>query len=146
MCHWLCQCKARRGVTNTGESQCHTVNALRPGAGGRVGFQHAVAQPHDAVGAGGDVGLVRDHDDRSAGAVERFQQVHDLVAGGRVEVAGRLVGEDDVGIVDQGPGDGDALLLPAGKLRRGDGQAIGQSDQPASRRQRFVAAGHVAGC
>ena len=37
-------------------------------------------------------------------------------AGVRVEVAGRFVGENDFGIIDQRAGDGDALLLAAGKL------------------------------
>ena len=38
--------------------------------------------------------------------------------GARVEVAGRLVGEQQRRAVDQRPGDRDALLLPAGELRR----------------------------
>ena len=48
--------------------------------------------------------------------VERFEHLHDFFAGGRVQVAGRLVGQDHVRVVDQRPGDGHALLLAAGKL------------------------------
>ncbi len=44
------------------------------------------------------------------------EQRHDLDAGLGVEVAGRFVGQDDGGPVDQGAGDGDALALTAGEL------------------------------
>jgi hypothetical protein len=42
-----------------------------------------------------------------------------MISGARalVEVARRLVGEDDRRTVDQGAGDGDALAFAAGKLR-----------------------------
>ena len=46
------------------------------------------------------------------------QQGQHLVRGGGVEGAGRLVGEHDRGLGDQRAGDGDALLLAAGELRR----------------------------
>ena len=42
----------------------------------------------------------------------------DVGAGRAVEVAGRLVGEDQGGIGDERPGDRDALLLAAGQLGR----------------------------
>ena len=51
-----------------------------------------------------------------------------LVCG--VEVAGRLVGQDDVGVVDQRPGDGHALLLAAGELRGPVVEPVAQADQP----------------
>ena len=51
-------------------------------------------------------------------AVELGQQLHDLVAATRVEVAGRLVGEHHVGLGDDGAGDRHALLLAAGELAR----------------------------
>jgi hypothetical protein len=44
------------------------------------------------------------------------QQRHDLFAGARVQVSGRLVGEEDRRIVDQRPGNRHPLLLSAGKL------------------------------
>ena len=40
-----------------------------------------------------------------------MQQVKDHAAGLFVEVAGRLIGQDQVRFVGQGAGDGDALLL-----------------------------------
>ena len=46
------------------------------------------------------------------------QQVEDFVGGLRVEVAGRLVGDDQRRVGDDRPGDADALLLAAGELPR----------------------------
>ena len=43
---------------------------------------------------------------------------HDLLGGLRVEVAGRLVGEDELGLVDERARDRHALLLSAGELAR----------------------------
>ena len=58
-----------------------------------------------------------DHDDRLAElAVEQAEQPQDLVGALAVEVAGRLVGDDQVGVGDDRPGDRDALLLTAGEL------------------------------
>ena len=44
-------------------------------------------------------------------------RLDDLLRGVAVESAGRLVGEDDVWVVDESPGDRHALLLTAGELR-----------------------------
>src|SRR5262249_37428998 len=44
------------------------------------------------------------------------------------EVAGRLVAQQDGGLVDERPGDGDALLLPAGELAGPVVEAVGQPD------------------
>ena len=47
----------------------------------------------------------------------------------RVERAGRLVGEDQLGVVDQRAGDGHALLLAARQLRRDGGRSrVGEPD------------------
>ena len=60
-----------------------------------------------------------DHHDRLAELAHgAAHEREDLGAGARVEVAGRLVGEDDLRPAGQGPGDGDALLLAAGELAR----------------------------
>ena len=50
-------------------------------------------------------------------APQGFEQGDDLVAGVDVEVAGRLVSEEDRGIFDQYAGDPDPLLLASGQLR-----------------------------
>ncbi len=49
---------------------------------------------------------------------QAFQQGNDLLAGVQIQIAGGLIGQDDGRIVGQGPGNGDALLLAAGKLKR----------------------------
>ena len=56
-----------------------------------------------------------DHDDEFV-LRDFLDEVHDLNRGHRIQGAGRFVGEEDVGFVDEGPGDGDALALAAGKL------------------------------
>ena len=66
--------------------------------------------------------VVGHHDDRLLeGAVELAQQRQDLDRALRVEIAGRLVGDDEVRVGDDGARDRDALLLAAGELRRRDG-------------------------
>ena len=68
--------------------------------------------------ARGDVGLMGDDDHGDAGLVQLLEQGDDLLGGAAVERAGRLVGEQDMRVVDQRAGDGHALLLSAGKLGR----------------------------
>src|SRR5262245_54351513 len=94
-----------------------------------IGLDAAVAQADDAASPLGDVVLVSDHDDGLTGLVELAQHLHDLVAGVRVEIAGRLVGEDDVRVVDQRPGDRNALLLAAGELHRPVVEPVAQANQ-----------------
>src|SRR5512132_258021 len=64
----------------------------------------------------------RDDDRRTAVGGEGGEDVDDLAPGRRVEIAGRLVGEDHVRLDGECAGDRDALLLAAGELRR---QVIG---------------------
>ena len=81
-----------------------------------VAADDAVGEVHDARGVLlGEFGVVRDHDDQPF-ARDLLDEIHDLHAGIRIERAGRFVGEQDLGIVDQGARDGDALHLPARKL------------------------------
>ena len=61
-------------------------------------------------------------------AVEAEQQVHDLLAGRSVEVAGRLVGEQDVRFAHERARDGDALLLTARQLPRIVTDSLGETD------------------
>ena len=66
-----------------------------------------------------------DHDDRLSQFVDRpTQEAQDLRAGDGIQVAGRFVGEDELGACDQRAGDGDALLLAAGQLVRAVVQAL----------------------
>ena len=72
-------------------------------------------QPEATLAEGGDAVVVSDDDEAVATpGVELEQQVDDLVAGGVVEVAGGFVSEEKRGVVAQGAGDGDPLLLAAG--------------------------------
>src|ERR1043165_1171689 len=77
----------------------------------------AVAQAHAAPRARHDGGGVRGEDERRPRlAIELFEKVEDVRGRVLVEVRGRLVGEDELRLGDHGPGDGDALPLPAREL------------------------------
>ena len=56
------------------------------------------------------------------------EEIEDIAAGVGVEVAGGFIGNDDLGFVDQGTGDCNALLLPAGKLARAVIEALAEAD------------------
>src|SRR5713101_1343713 len=59
---------------------------------------------------------MRDLNDGGAPVVEALEELHDFVALRGVEVAGGLVGEDELGILDDRASDANELLLAAGKL------------------------------
>jgi hypothetical protein len=80
--------------------------------------QPPVAKGQDARGEGRDLGIVGDDHERDATGVQRLEQRHDLESGAAVERAGRFVGEDGAGFVDQRARDRDALLLAAGEFQR----------------------------
>ncbi len=76
-----------------------------------------------------DHAVVRDqHEGQLVVPPQVLEQADDLVPGALVKVAGRLVGEQHLGLLDQRPGDGDPLLLTAGQLRRQVPGAVGQAD------------------
>jgi len=76
---------------------------------------------------------VRDHDDRlSVGLGREAEQLEDVGAGFRVEVARRLIGEDDRGLRDERARDRDALLLAAGEL---GGPVLAATLDPGARQQ-----------
>src|SRR5689334_18388444 len=68
------------------------------------------------IGVRGVAGIVRDHADRGAAAVQLAEQLHDRLAIRRVEVTRRLVREQDQRIAGDGARYRDALLLTAGEL------------------------------
>ena len=85
----------------------------------RLMTNQPVLPMHDAASARADGGVVGDDDEGlSVFAVQALDQLHHHGGGRAVEVAGRLVGPDDRGGVDEGTGDARALLLPARELRR----------------------------
>lgn len=62
-----------------------------------------ILHAQDAPGQRGDVKLVRDHDDRLAPAMQLCQDLDDALAGGRIQIAGGLVGDEDGWIIGQCP-------------------------------------------
>ena len=107
-------------------------NAVDDGIGGRVVEvvdDPTVGEEHGAVGVRGGDGVVGDHDDRLTELTHRgTHERQDLGARVGVEVAGRLVGEDDFGAAGERSCDRDPLLLPAGQFRRSMLQAVLQPD------------------
>ena len=73
-------------------------------------------QVQDPVAPLGHLRVVRGHHQRAAAGdhIEDPGQHHG--PGGRVELGGRLVGDQQLGLEGQRAGDGDALLLAAGQL------------------------------
>ena len=76
-----------------------------------------VGDDEDAIGVGGGLGIVGDEDDRLVALDARPpERVEDLRAGRVVEVAGRLVGEEEGRPGHEGAGDRDPLLLAGRQL------------------------------
>src|SRR6266511_440636 len=91
-------------------------------------LQAPVADQQGVVEAGGHASVVGDHHHRHAAlGPQPRQQLQDLVAGARVEVAGRLVGQQHRRLGRQRPGDRHPLLLAAGELRGPVQQALGEA-------------------
>src|ERR1700674_4094442 len=63
-----------------------------------------------------DLSVVGRHHDRRAAGVDLQQKLDDLPRGGRVQVSSGLIGEKDPRVMNEGPGDRDALLLHTRKL------------------------------
>ena len=83
-----------------------------------VRFDDPVRYPDNSFGRLGDVLVVgHENDGNPFFLIELFKYAQDFLAGSGVEVAGGFIGEEQGGVVDQGPGDGDTLLLSAGELR-----------------------------
>src|SRR2546423_8750630 len=81
----------------------------------------AVSEMNDPVAVGSvDLG-VRHLQDGRALIVQLLEKFHDLLALLGVQVAGRLVGKDHLGVSYNGSRYAYELLLPARQLRRGEG-------------------------
>ena len=90
----------------------------------------AVAHPDDPIAGLADLAVVGHQDERLAVlAIEPSEQREDLGRSLRVEVAGRLVGQDQPGLVDERPGDRDPLLLAARQLGRSVAVPVGEPDE-----------------
>ena len=82
------------------------------------------------------------HDGDAELALELDEQVEDDASGGGVEVASGFVGEDEVGAVDDGAGERDALLLAAGEFIR---VAVGLVGNAQCARSRSISGATLAG-
>ncbi|ELZ29211.1 putative hydrolase [Halosimplex carlsbadense 2-9-1] len=69
-----------------------------------------------------------DQQDGVAGLVQLGEEIHDLRARLGVDVAGRLVGQQQCGVGRQRAGDGDALALAARQLRGAVVEAVAEAD------------------
>jgi hypothetical protein len=77
-------------------------------------FHHA-----DAIGIAVDAGIMGDNQNAASRRLGRSaEKIHDLMAGERIQRAGRFVANHQSRFMDQGSGNGHPLLLPTGKLGR----------------------------
>src|SRR5437764_142716 len=83
----------------------------------------AIEQIDAGAGLGGQVGGVSHVDDGLAVLCQSCQRIKDLVGRVRIQVASRLVGNDDRGVVGDGTSNSDALLFPTGEFA---GQTMSQ--------------------
>src|SRR5690606_27316638 len=108
----------------------------------RIRDDFAIANFNDALRAGSDLPVMRDDDDGASFAVELLKNAEDFFSAMTVKRAGWFVGKDDVRIVDQRAGDGNALLLSAGQLARAMMRALAHAeplqDQPGFLTPRFL--------
>ena len=89
---------------------------LLRGEGGGVPGDLAVQHADDAGGVAlGQLRVVGDHDNEPV-LGNLLEDFHHLHAGFRVQGAGGLIGQHDVRVVDNGPGNGHTLHLAAGHL------------------------------
>ena len=96
---------------------------------GRIGDLAAVEPQHlGARHLGQQMEIVGGDDDRGAELVQRIEQIEQAPRHFRIDVAGRLVGDEQFGPADHRAGDGDALLLAARQGRRAGAGAVGEAD------------------
>ena len=94
-----------------------------------LGDDVAVAELQDAVGDRRERLVVGDeHDRRPCFPVDLAQHFEHELAGAEVEVAGRLVAEDQLRRLGKRASHGDALLLAAGELGGEVAGPLGESD------------------
>ena len=94
-----------------------------------VGDELAIEQLADDTHLGGEFGGVRDDDQRHlVVAIQLHQQIRQRPGIGVVKRAGRLIGEDKAGLIDQRAHDGDPLAFAAGELRRAVGEPVPEAD------------------
>src|SRR5437773_9123541 len=116
---------ARRKLVSTSFRNCHFHPLL----------DDATVEEMDApVGVPRVARIVRHHADRGAGPVQLAQEIHHRLAAARIEVPGRLVGEQDERFAGHRARHGDALLLAARELAR---EVLGAMRHPDAFERRF---------
>ena len=114
------------GSTVVGITRIIAVRSPLP-AGRADGVQDAIPQLKDPVCVRRDLPIVRgDQHGHALGVAQVDQMVEDGLPGLGVDTPGGLVGEDDRGVVHQGPGDRGPLSLPARDLGRQEVQPVGE--------------------
>jgi hypothetical protein len=88
----------------------------------------AVADEHNTVGPAGERRIVSDHDGGHAPFAGSKDKPHDGFADGRVEGAGRLVGQEQPALTDHGSCDSDTLPFATGELIGEVCGTIGQAE------------------
>ena len=114
-------------------SRCVIRSATRPAVGAVTPTKRPSAR--NSTRSAGSHRVVRHHHHGLPKFGDLPQQHEDLLAGPGVQRSGRLVGEDDLRAGHQRPGDGHALLLAAGELRRTVPGLIGEPDLVEHRTQ-----------
>src|SRR5438876_10541543 len=103
-----------------------------------ITFDSTVAETDGAMSVGGNVVVVGEKDEGLTLVVKLVEETKDLSVRKRIEIARGFVGEDHQGIVVERAGDGDALLLAAGKFEGFVVEAILQANEDGQSR------GHLA--
>ena len=86
-------------------------------AADRFAADAPVADRHHPINRPRDVRIMCDDDGGQVVALVHLpQQIEDLLRSCRIEFAGRLVGQQQIGMIRQRHGNRHALLLPAGQL------------------------------
>ena len=99
-------------------------------AGGKVEGHPARPHPDDAVAApAGQAEVVQADEQRAAAVGDHLaEQVHHFLGPGRVEARHRLVGEDQLGLLHEHPGQRHPLLLAAGEPVGALEELVGDAD------------------
>src|SRR5882762_3165267 len=93
------------------------VRKLAQRIGSAVGDELAIINVGDVAAALGLVHIVRGDEERDAVAGKLEEQIPELAARDGVDAGGGLVEEKELGLVQHGAAEGEALLPSAGKLR-----------------------------
>ena len=97
----------------------------------------AVAEHHDALGKLSYVLLVRDQDKGQTLPIEILEDLHDLDRGPAIQVAGRLIGQQNRRTVYQSTRNGYSLLLASRELRGKMFHAVGEANHLQSLARAF---------